>query len=249
MEVRLSYIRKDPWSGISKYAGCANQIGSYWTRAGLRYTGLSDEIARTLETKLGYPVNHLAPYSEFWTTYAIRVPAEGIIIHTESPVHELMYHFVKNHKRVADGTNKVTNSTDYVLTNQNIEAEEANKRNKVKREAVAEYGKLSITDMRKAMRLLGEKSDSISQDLVESRLFDIIEKDPKKFLDIWVNNESKETDWLLTEAISKNVVRRNKNVYYYGTDIIGSSKADAIAFLDDKNNQEIRLVIMNAIQA
>lgn len=249
MEVRLAYIRKDPWSGISKYEGCANQIGTYWTRSRMRYTGLTEDKARELETKLGYPANHLAPYSEFWTTYAIRVPAKGLLINTESPLDELMYFFLKNHKRVADGTSKMTSSTDYILTNQNIEAEEANKKNKVKREAILEYGKLSITDMRKVLRLLGEKSDNISQDLVESKLFETIEKDPQKFLDVWVNNESKETEWLLTEAIAKNVIRRNKNVYYYGTDIIGSSKMDAIASLDDKNNQDIRLVIMNAIQA
>lgn len=249
MEVRLNFIKKDPWSNQTKYPGCANQLGSYWTRSGVRYTGLTEEKARELEKKLGYQEYHLAPYSEFWITYAIRIPAGGITILTEVPTQELMYHFVKNHKRVADGTSKITPATDYVLTNQNTEAEEANKKNKVKRDAILEYGKMSITDMRKAMRLLGEKSDNISQDLVESKLFEMIEKDAKRFLDVWVNNDNKETDYVLAEALAKNIIRKNKNIYYYGTDIIGHSREDAIATLDDKANQDLRLVIMNSIQA
>ena len=45
----------------------------------------------------------------------------------------LKYLFLKKHKRVADGLNNVTSSTDYVIINKDSEAKEVNKINKIKR--------------------------------------------------------------------------------------------------------------------
>ena len=89
----------------------------------------------------------------------------------------------------------------------------------------------------------------MSNELVESKLFELVEKDPNKFFLIWVNNKTKNTQFIIEAAIAKNVMRKSRNVYYYGTDIIGSSLEDAIAYLDDKKNQDIRLVIIQETEA
>ena len=41
---------------------------------------------------------------------------------------------------------------------------------------------------------------------------------------------------------------KSKNMYYYGTDVIGTSLEDAIATLDDKKNNDLRLGIMSGIE-
>ena len=249
MEVILRFKSKDPWAGITKYKNCYDYIAPYWTRSGNKYTGLTDEDKKRLESEIGYPDGHLSPFSDFWNTFAIKLTTKETILHTERPYDELQYLFLKGHKRVANGLNNVKPNNDYILINKDSEAEESNRLNKIKRQAIIEFNKLSVEDMRKALRLYGYKSDAMSNELVESKLFELVEKDPNKFFLIWVNNKTKNTQFIIEAAIAKNVMRKSRNVYYYGTDIIGSSLEDAIAYLDDKKNQDIRLVIIQETEA
>lgn len=249
MEVVLKFARVNPWAGIAKYKNCYDYIGTYWTRAGNIYTGLTENEARELEKEIGYEEGHLSPTSSFWKTYSVRLGAKDTILHTERPEDKLAYMFLKGHKRVAVGLSNIRPQHDYVLVNTDAEAEEANRLNKAKREAFAEFNKMSLEDMRKCLRLYGHKSDNISNELVESKLFELIEKDPKKFFLLWVENKNKDTQYILETAISKNVIRKSKSIYYYGTDVIGRSNDDAISFLNDKANQDIKLAILQEMES
>mgnify|MGYP000162902281 FL=1 len=249
MEVVLKFARVNPWAGIAKYKNCYDYIGTYWTKAGNIHTGLSEEDARRLEKAMGYEEGHLAPTSYFWKTYSVRLGAKDVFLHTEKPEDELAYLFLKNHKRVATGLSNIRPQHDYVLVNTDAEAEAANKLNKIKREAFAEFNKMSLEEMRKCLRIYGHKSDNISNELVESKLFELIEKDPRKFFLLWIDNKNKDTQYILETAISKNVIRKSKNVYYYGTDVIGRSQDDAISFLNEKANQDIKMAIMQEIES
>lgn len=248
MEVILRFARVNPWAGIAKYKNCYDYIGTYWTRSGNRYTGLTEEDARRLEKEMGYEEGHLAPTSPFWKTYSIKIGAKDVYLHTEKPEDELAYLFLKNHKRVALGLSNIKPQNDYVLVNSEAEAEAKNKINRVKREAITEFNKMSLEEMRKCLRIYGNRADNISNELVENKLFELIEKDPNKFFLIWVNNKNKETQYILDTAISKNIIRKSKNIYYYGTDVIGRSNDDAISFLNNKANQEIKMSILDQIE-
>ena len=249
MEVVLKFARVNPWAGIAKYKDCYDYIGTYWTRAGNIYTGLSDEDARRLEKEMGYEEGHLAPTSPFWKTYSIRIGAKDTILHTERPEDELAYLFLKNHKRVAVGLSNIRPQHDYVLVNTDAEAEEKNRLNKIRRDAFTEFNKLTLEDMRKCLRIYGHKVDNISNELVESKLFELIDADPRKFFLLWVDNKNKDTQYILETAISKNIIRKSKNIYYYGTDVIGRSQDDAISFLKNKSNQDILLAIMQEVES
>ena len=249
MEVIVRIIKTNPWTGITKWPTCFDYVGSYWTRSGNRYTGLTEEQARRLEKEIGYQEGELSPNSNYWKTFACQIGKKDLILHTENPYDELQYLFLKSHKRVANGLNNIKPSSDYVMINKDSEAEEANKRNKAKREAFSEFNKMSIEEMRKCLRLYGHKTDNISNELVESSLFDLIENNPDKFFLIWVNNKVRDTQYIIEAAISKNVIRKSKNIYYYGTDIIGRSLEDAIASLNDKKNQDIKMTILQEIES
>ncbi|NCB80326.1 MAG: hypothetical protein EOM41_10405 [Bacilli bacterium] len=249
MEVILRFKAKDPWAGITKYKNCVDYIGPYWTRSGNFYTGLTEEEAVDLEKRIGYAPGTLAPTSRFWATFTVKLTARELILHTENPYDELQYLFLKNHRRVANGLSNVKPSNDYILINKESEAEEANRVNKIKRQAIIEFNKMSLDDMRKALRLYGYKGESMSTELVESKLFEIVETDPNRFFSVWVNNKTRNTQFLIEAAIAKNVIRKSRNIYYYGTDIIGNSLEDAIAHLDDKGNQDLKLTILQETES
>jgi len=145
---------------------------------------------------------------------------------------------------VANGLNNIKPSTDYVMINRDSEAEEKNKFNKIKREAYKEMDKMSTEEMRKCLRLYGMKSDTMSNEVAESKLAELIEVDPSKFLMKWVNNADKEINFIIEEAIAKNIIRKNRAQYYFGTDLIGNGLEDVIAYLKSKSNQEIKMAIL-----
>jgi hypothetical protein len=198
---------------------------------------------------MGKAEGELDPSSTFWDTFAIKIGKRKLIINTDRPEGELQYLFLLKHKRVANGLDKVTPATDYVLINKEAEAEQANKINKIKRDAYRALDKMSLEDMRKCLRLFGIKADTMSNELVEARLTENIERDPAKFIRIWVENPNKEINFIIEEALSKNIIRKNRSAYYFGTDLIGNGLEDVIAYLKDKKNQDLYLSIIGEIKS
>lgn len=249
MEVHLKFARPNAWAGFSKYPNCHEYLGSVWTRSGNRYTGLKEEDARRLEKLIGYPEGHLSPQSTFWITYNIPVGVDGVIMHTERPEDELKYLFAKSHKRVAPSRTKVTPSHDFVLISIETDAVEMNTHNKLRMDAFSHLKKMTMEEVVKALRLFGHSAASTTPDAAESKLFELIDGNPEKFLTVWVNNKARETQFIVEEALAKNVLRKSKHIYYYGTDVVGRSLDDTIATLDDPNNQDLRRVIMDEIDS
>ena len=102
--------------------------------------------------------------------------------------------------------------------------------------------------MRKCLRILGIGGSNMSNEVVESTLFNRVDKNPKEFFDKWVDNKSKETEFLLEDAIAKGVIRKERTQYYYGTELFADSLQDAIAYLDAKKNQDLKLSIINQVE-
>ena len=187
----------------------------------------------------------LRPTSEFFNNFFIRVGDEDVLIDIDAPEGEVKYLFLKNHKRVANGlSDKTKPGANYVLINDDEQAKEANKRSQVKRKALKEFDKLSIDDMRKCLRIYGHNADSISNELVEHKLNEIVEENPQRFFDKWVDNKLRVSEYQIKDAIGRNVIRKNRNLYQYGTDIIGRSLEEAMAFLSDPENQDIKMAII-----
>lgn len=249
MEVIVRMTKVNPWTNLLKWDKCFDYVGSYWTRSGSRYTGLTSEQAKDLEERLRYPSGTLDPNSPFWDTFAIRIGKKDTIINTDTSEGELQYNFLKNHKLVANGVSNISPRTDYVIIDKDLEATKQNAANKVKREAYRAFDKMTLDDMRKCLRIFGVKSDTLSNEVVEAKLNENIEKDPSKFMRVWVENSDKEYLFIVEEALSKNIIRKNRSTYYFGTDVIGNGIEDVISYLKDKKNQDILLAIKGEIES
>lgn len=248
MVVELKIKKKNPWAGLVKYKGCFDYIAPYWTRSGMRYTGLTPEDEEYFEKALGYEKGTLARSSDFWINYSVKIGARTVILDDSIPRQAMAIKFLSGHKRVATSLDKFTAGKDYLLINRQAEAIETNRINKLRRDAIKEFDKLSLDQMRKCLRLFGLNGERMSNELVESTLFNLVDKQPKKFFDLWVNNKSKETQFILEEAIAKGVIRKDRTQYYYGTELFADSLDDAIAYLDAKKNQDLKLSIINQME-
>ncbi len=245
MKVTVEPISANVWSNIIHYKNCYTDISTYFLKNGRRYTGFTKENKEDqvrLEKELGLD---LKPESSFWDTFFVRMQDKPLILSSDDPLDELRQIFLSGHKLVARSQNEPKATAKYVIVNQEAEAVVKNRKSKIKREAISAFNKLSSTQMTKALRLYGYKAEGITNEIAEAKLFDLVESDPQQFLNIWVNNKDKDTQYLIELAISKNIIRKNKNAYHYGTEIIGHSLEDTIGFLDDKKNQDLKLVILN----
>ena len=248
MVVELKIKKKNPWGSFLKYRNCFDYIAPYYTRSGSIYTGLTPEDEKYFEKALGYEEGHLAKTSDFWTTFSVKVGARTLLLDDSIPRQAMMIKFLSGHKRVATSLDKLDAGKDYLLINREAEAIEQNKQNKLRRDAIKEFDNLSLEQMRKCLRLYGMSSDRMSNELVESTLFNQVDKNPKKFFEKWVDNKSKETEFLLESAIAKGVIRKDKTHYFYGSDMFADSLQDAIAYLDSKKNQDLKLSIINEVE-
>lgn len=249
MVVELKIKKKNPWAGVLKYSkSCFDYISPYYTRSGSIYTGLTQEDEKYYEKALGYPEGHLAKSSEFWTTFCVKIGTRTMLLDDAIPRQAMIIKFLSGHKRVATSLDKMDAGKDYLLINREAEAIEANKINKLRRDAIKEFDKLTLEQMRKCLRLFGVKADTMSNELVESTLFGLVDKNPKQFFAKWVDNKSKETEFLLESAIAKGVIRKDRTQYYYGTELFADSLQEAIAYLDAKKNQDLKLSIINQVE-
>lgn len=178
MIVELKIRKKNPWAGLLKYKQCFDYIAPYFTRSGSIYTGLTPEDEKYYEKELGYAEGTLSKNSDFWKTFCVKVGSHSVILDDSFPRQAMIIKFLEGHKRVATTLDKLNAGKDYLLINREAEAIEKNKQNKLRREAIIAFGKLSLEEMRKCLRLFGVKSDTLSNELVESTLFSLVDKQP-----------------------------------------------------------------------
>ena len=246
MKVVIKSLNKNVWAGVSQYKNCTTSLAPYFTRSGRIYTGLTKED----EIRLGEILRiDLLPTSPFWSTFHVKLGVKDLVLDISDPYEELKYLFLRGHKRVADGLADRKPTANYVIINEEEEAKEENKRNQLRRRALRELDKLSLGDMRKCLRILGNNSDEVSNEIVEQKLSNLVEQNPMSFIDKWVDNKTKETEFLVQDAVAKNVIRKNKNVYKYGTDIIGHNLEAAVDYLDNPANQDLKFAITTETKA
>lgn len=231
---------------IVKYRNCYDYLTPYYTRSGGIYTGILAEDGDRLSKVLGL---NLLPSSSFWNTFSVRIGAGDVILDTEDPLDEIKYLFLKNHKRVKTSIFEHKATADYLLINKEEEAKKENLFNKAKIDAISEFKRMTVTDMRKCLRLFGHNAGDSNSELVENELFKIIENNPQAFLDKWVNNKDREIEVVIEQAIAKNIIRRNKNVYKFGSEVIAYSMQECVDFFNNPKNQDVKMSVINAIDA
>lgn len=252
MKVILTKRMSDDWSRIDIYQNCKHRIGTYYKRSGALYTGDFNPIDKErFEKELGLNLSEKInnDYNPFWINYHIMLDSKNKNIYDTSNIKdEFDVKFLENHKDIALGYTDRKPGTKYVLLKEQDEAEVINKRAQLKIKAFTEYGKLTPEQMRKALRLYGYNGKTMSNEIVQSTLYKLVEEDPNKFILLWVDNADKDVQFLIEEAVGNNVIRNNKTIYKYGTDIIGYTLEDAIGYLKDPRNANVRLAIVSQIE-
>lgn len=243
--VKIKLIeRKGAWNGFLRYSNTKDYISPYFDSTGTIYTGLEIEDEKRLATVLK---QDLSPISDFWHDF--KIPVNGthpIYLNLRNPEHELQYLFALNHKRVAQSVNDPKfGIKDYVIEDEDKEAEVINAKAELEIKAVSAYTKMSLDNKRDVLKLYPGfvNMDSMSPTVIESKLYELMKKDPATFIR-HSNDKNRDTKLLIKDLVKANIFRKNKTSYYYGDDFIGHDEESAVSYIDDPARQSLKIDLM-----
>lgn len=232
-----------------KYDNCHdNWVPGLSKSTGMLNTGLTKEEEVKFEKALSLPSGSLAKGSDYWNSFSIIIPEEGLILNTENPDHELKYKLLLADPYIVEGEEqlKFTASAEYIISTDEGRAKTKNTKRDVIAQAYSLYTKMSQSEIIDALYMFGKDGSELDPEVAKERLGDIVEETPARFLQVIGDDQFKDKVWMMKlvkeGVIKKHGTGKGTNMPLYFHDImLGNGLEEAIAFVKDAGNQEIYL--------
>lgn len=250
--VKLKLVEKvggsNTFNGFVRYKNTKDYITPYYDSRGVIYTGLLKEDKERLEKELQ---KDLSPQSSYWHDFSIVMSEKIREFDLSSPEQELAYLFlIGGHRRIADSiTDPSIGNKDYYIVDENKEAEIINNKAAIKIKANKLFSSLSTENKKDILKLYPgfTQIDSVSSEIVDSKLYDLLEQNPSKFIE-HAEDKKRDSKLLLKELVQASIFRKNKSSYYYGDDFIGHDEESAITYFDDPARQSLKVDLMAQLE-
>jgi len=259
VERTINWGAKDPKTGKIKslYDNCKDVIiPGLDKKTGVLRTGLTSETETAFEKSLGLEEGSLSKSSSYWDSYKIEIPEDGLTLNTQNVKDALDYAVLKADPTVAGSFAEMKTSAvaQYVMTTENAEAQvKNNKRNEIAK-AYAAFAKLSQAGTVDALYMFGKDPSTLDFEVAQNRLGELLDENPRKFLEIVGDKQFKDKVYLM-KLIKAGVVKKHgtgigTNMPLYFEDImLGTGLEEAIAFIKDKENQQIAIGMKKTYEA
>lgn len=259
VERSINWGAKDPKTGKIKalFDTCKDIIvpGLDKTTGVLR-TGLTSEDEEEFEKKLGLEEGSLSKSSDYWSTYRLEVPEDGLTLNTENVKDALDVKILQADPTVAASFSemRVSAVAEYVMTTENAEAKvKNNKRNEIAK-AYAAFAKLSQADTVNALYMYGKDPSALDFEVAQNRLGELLDENPSHFLQLVGDKKFKDKVYLMklikAGIVKKHGVGTGTNMPLYFEDImLGTGLEEAIAFINEKENQTTAIGMKKTYEA
>jgi hypothetical protein len=233
------------------YDNCVDKfVPALDVNTGKLRTGLTDEDRIKLELDLELEPGELLSKSPYWNSFFITIPEGGATLNTNNDADLLKYKVLLADPEVANGmtTLKTHPTAKYVITSQSEEAKVSNVKRDVIAKAYAKFVTMSSVEMVNALFMFGKDASRMEPEIAKDRLGDLVESNPGKFLSIVGDKLFKDKVWMM-QLIKLNIVKKHgvgvgtEMPLYYQDILLGTGLEQSIAFIKDKENQNIFLGI------
>ena len=237
-----------------KYDNCFDKLVPALDRVtGTLKTGLSKKQEAKFETELGLEKGALAKSGDFWKTYVIIIPEEGLTINTDDPSGELKYIVLQNDAEVANNLEeaRIKAKARYVMTTDAAEAVVKNTKRDVIANAYAKFATMTAVETQEALFMFGKNPESTTPEVCRNILGEVLENNPTKFLSI-VGDELFKEKVALIKIIKSGIVRKGlpsagyQVPLYFGEIALGTGLDEALQFLNDTENNSIYVGLKKA---
>tara|TARA_R100001443_G_C3363736_1_gene179590 strand:+ start:122 stop:934 length:813 start_codon:yes stop_codon:yes gene_type:complete len=194
---------------------------------------------------------------EFWTNLTIPVGWTGIELEVgldsnDEPIQVMdfiKYNFALKHPQVALTKEEMDRDQSKRFYIQDLTRDDKVRNNtiQVRKDADKEFIKVSSNEksMKRILRLMSNiNPDRLTTEQVENSLYELKNKNPKKFFTI-ATDKNLELKSELEEMVSAGVLRRIGNQVVFMDEILGDTLEDTIIHLKDKKNSS-KLTILRA---
>lgn len=245
--------RTDPdntWSGFTRYQRCKDYISPYLDETGVLVTGLTDEEEKEFEKLFRMDEGKLSKYSNYWDEYAVIMYDKPKEFNLNKAEDALAYKMFLAHKNIANSWDTLTDwpYSTYVITDDILDATSKNDEYDIKIKAALLFTKLSADQMSSLLKLYSGNlnNTNVPQAVVKSKLYEAMEADPDKFIEL-VEDKALETKIMIAQLVALKVLRKNRNAYYYGEDVIGHDLDDAVSHIDNPENQGLKVALKQEV--
>ena len=236
--VLVKQIASDPLIKLKKYDGATSNIGASIDRNGRAVTGLTEDrkteaqpgkplrtirgTRPALESLLGLPEGTLKVSAPYWNTYSVKIGADVLRLDLADDMDLLKFLFLKAQSNVAKGVNDIGRSPDieFVMYSEEQEAVQRNKTRSTLKEAYIASSKLDLQTQIDILAVYGTIASGTKASIVQDKLDEAIEADPKKFLSI-LEDSNLEVRALLKKALDRGVLTAENGAINHGEVSVG----------------------------
>ena len=261
-KVVVKQVRRNTWlpmnhDGSFRFTRSFERlVPQFLINNGVYNTGLTPEDEIRFEKKIGLVAGTLKKTNaEYWAfKLHIDIPKEGVTLFPGTNImDELKYKVLLNHREVANSLAEFNEGkfpfANYVMTSEEEEVAQTNKKLNLKLEAYSLFAKMTEADLSDFLVAFGKSvSRDSSLDLIKAKTGEIVESDPKAFINI-----IKGTDYKMTIFIKKcvraGILKETGGKYVrQGGDVIGYSLGQVIDFLSNPENQEVYIMMKSQLE-
>lgn len=229
------------------------------SNTGLFAVDLTEERRKELQEQTNYDLslNYVPKKShEFWNSNTARVKLEAKtnVFDTTRPLDEIKVAILKASSLVANSLEEYEKggfpSAKFVIFDEQEEIEQKAAKSAEKRKVYLSIIKLSRARKIELIQILsGESSKNQSEDWIDYKIDQILEKEGARKVNYFLERDKKRTTLhaIILEALQKNVLRKEGPSIYYMDDQLGYDLEDSIDFLADPKNQALKAIILEKI--
>jgi hypothetical protein len=264
VEGRTSFGVKDEESQMfkPKYDDCFDKWSPGLNRhTGVLRTGLTFEESSELEKKLGLEEGDLSPAGRYWSNFVVIIPHDGLTINADKAANPIGYIQVKalsDDPKIASSEDSAATqaSAEFVLTNEIAEAKSKNAKFEVKGQAYAKFYSMTNSEIVDALYMFGMDPGDIDIEVAKARLSTKLDTEAgmKEFMNVVGDPSFKDKVWL-AKLIKLGILRKQGTgigfdmPIYFGDVILGKGLESSIAYIKDKENQNIYIGLKKAHEA
>jgi len=248
--VTIKPLKKNALGQMSRIPTSTYTFSARLTRNGY-LTGLTAKEEKELEKELRLEEGTLSNRSSYWKEYSFKfVGDREVELDLTLPQNYLDYKLLSATPEVAPNEESVNAlAHDFVIIDTEQKANKELVRIKQHNNAVLQYTKMSVKDMRDALKLLGYKTTNMSENLVQTTLSKEIDDNPTKFNQV-IDDPDYNDKVFIKDLETNSILSKNGTKYYFGdiNNVLGNTIEEVVDYLKDKTNNEVKIQLKKALQ-
>jgi len=257
--VYVKPIIKERWHGLhkqgrAKFQGTADVIQPiYDTTIGTLATGLAEKDQERLGKTLGIDLSPVST-NEYWNNFKIKLEDKTQIYDSRVPLQELQISVLKASKFIANSQKELDAgkwpSAKYVIYDEASEIEKEAVAAEVKAKASKLFSDLSPAKRLSLLKIFGKASDNVTDDFSYAKLYEIVEEEPKRFIEVAsMKAEEIKIKALIFDLETKGILRTKGTSYLYNDQQVGFDYDNTVEYLLNPKNQELLVKLTDDLKA